>query len=211
MKDRGFIFFIIALFLLSFILVIQDSYASVFSSGSHCVAYKAKKRMFLIRTVEVIGKNCEVVSQVVPDVGGYFAYKLEVPIENFDSGEAERDKDVKKLLKVEKQDSLYFTTEKKTKEEWQQLLAYSENVKIAGKLNIGGNDFPVNATVKLVKSDNKLEARGSIVTKFKHLGLKPPVLFGGLMAKVKEELQLEFHLQANKTLGFDSLTQQEAL
>ncbi|MCB0390834.1 MAG: YceI family protein [Bdellovibrionales bacterium] len=210
-KDRGFIFFVVALFLLSFFLVLKDSYASVFSNGSHCVAYIAKKRMFLIRTVEVIGKNCEVVSQVVPDIGGYFSYKLEIPIENFESGEAERDKDVRKLLKAKKQSSIYFVTDKMTREEWQAIINSEQSVKVKGQLNIAGSNYPVSASVKLIKSDSGIEAEGIIKTQFKDLGLKPPELFGGVMAKVKEELVLEFHLQSDKTLGFDSLTKSESL
>ncbi|MCB0357161.1 MAG: YceI family protein [Bdellovibrionales bacterium] len=207
MKDRGFIFFVVSLFLLSFFLVLHDSNASVFSNGSHCVAYKAKKRMMFVKIVDVVGKNCSVTSQVLPDIGGFFAIKVAIPIENFESGEAERDKDVKKLLKVEKQDSLYFTTKKMNKSDWQNLLKKDGRVPIKGYLNIGGSDFPVTAQVKFLSTEKGIEADGKIETTFKDLSLDPPQLFGGVMAQVKQDLELYFHLQSDKTLGFDSLVQ----
>lgn len=207
MKDRGFILFVVGLLLLSFFLVLQDSFASVLNSDEHCVAYVAKKRLMLIRTVEVIGKNCEIRSQIIPDIGNLFAFKLEVPIDSFESGEEERDKDVKKLLKMDKQSSLFFLTEKKTKEDWKKILNDDHEVNFSGVLNIANNTYNVNAKVKIVRNDEGMEARGTISTKFSDLGLEPPSLFGGIMAKVKEDLELQFVIQSEKTLGFSSLLQ----
>ncbi|MCB9025259.1 MAG: hypothetical protein H6625_03005 [Bdellovibrionaceae bacterium] len=205
MKDRGFIFFVIGLLLLSFFLVLQDSFASVFNSKDHCVAYVAKKRLMLIRTVEVVGKNCEIRSQIVPDVDNLYAFKLEIPIDSFESGEEERDKDVKKILKIDQQNALIFLSEKKTKQEWKKVLMETHEVPFSGLLSIANNSYKVKASVNIIKSNDGMEARGKIITKFNDLGLEPPSLFGGIMAKVKEDLELQFILQSEKTLGFSSL------
>ncbi len=183
----------------------QKSMASILSSGNHCVAYKVKKRLMLIRNVEVVGKNCEVISQVIPDIGGMYSYKLEIPIDRFESGEAERDKDVQKALKYEKQDSLYFKSEKMSKKSWMEKLTSMQPFLVNGSLNIGGQDYPITTKVIMVKTDSGFEVDGLIQTKFKELGLKPPALFGGIMAKVREDLELHFHLLSDKTLGFESL------
>lgn len=181
------------------------SEASLLPAGSHCVAYRAKKRLMLVKTVEVIGRNCHVVSQIVPAIGGLYSYKLEVPIDRFESGEEERDKDVKKYLKYDRQDSLYFNSESLPKERWNQIIESQKPVAITGVLNIGGRNHTISAQVKIVKSDMGYEVDGEIITKFENLGIKPPRLFGGLMATVKDDLELHFHLQSDKTLGFDSI------
>lgn len=202
MKKTGLVlFFFIAT------LAMHVGVASELPVGSHCVAYKAKKRMFLIRTVKVLGKNCNIVSQVIPDVGGVYSYKLEIPIENFDSGDEERDKDVRKILKQKAQDSLYFYSEKMSKKEWQKLMVTGKSFSINGTLSMAGQETPIKASVKLIKTAKGFEADGIIYTQFKSFNLQPPKLFGGLMASVKEELELHFHLQSDKTLGFESLMQ----
>ena len=205
MKDRNFIFFVFGLLLLTFFLVLHDSHATFIEKEKHCVAYVAKKRLMFIRNVEVIGKNCDVRTQVLPDIGGLFSFKLEIPIEHFASGEEQRDKDVKKILKAEKQASLYFTSEKKTKEDWQKLIHNQREVNIEGTLTIANVAHKVRARVEIIKEQDVLFAKGVIVTRFKDLGLKPPELFGGFMAKVKQDLELKFVLNSEKTLGFDSL------
>mgnify|MGYP000134285359 CR=1 FL=1 len=68
--------------------------ASLLQNGDHCVAYKTEKRIFLVKNVTVIGKNCDVSSQVIPQVDGSFSIEMSVPVEGFHSGEPERDRDV---------------------------------------------------------------------------------------------------------------------
>jgi hypothetical protein len=200
-KKNGTKGFIILLLLLKTSL----SMASLFPKGSHCVAYVAKKKLMLIRTVEVVGKNCQVSSQVVPDVGGVYSYKLEIPIDRFESGEEERDKDVRKILKSDKQDSLIFKTEKLKKEDWTKIILAKKEIHINGILNIGGKEYPIVASVLIIKNGENYEVDGLVKTKFKKLGVKAPQLFAGLMAKVKDEVELHFHLLSEKTLGFEAL------
>ena len=62
----------------------------------------------LVRNVDVVGKNCELTAQMVPEVGGVYSFELSVPVSKFESGESERDRDVIKILKANKQGELVF-------------------------------------------------------------------------------------------------------
>ena len=195
--------------LFSFFLIIPlNIYAnesSLFSSGEHCVAYKTVKRLALIKKVDVVGKNCNVSAQMLPDVGGVYEFELLIPISDFESGEMERDRDVRKLLKMEQQAQLIFRSEKYSKQQWQHLLKKKKKW-VKGRLNIGGQDFAVRVQVAVEHLDpKKMEVDGVLMTRFDHFNIKPPKLIGGLAAKVDEALELHFHLLGSKTLGLSSI------
>lgn len=183
---------------------ILASALSLFNPGEHCVAYKAKKRLFLVRTIEVVGRNCEVSSQIIPVLGDQYYVEVNIPAATFRSGELERDRDVTKLLSRDKQDSLIFKTKAMNKVQWQELLQKAP-FEIDGELQIGGKAYPVKALVSLNKTADDIEVDGLIKTEFKAFEMKPPTLALGIAAKVKEELELHFHLLGSKTLGIDSL------
>lgn len=179
--------------------------ASLLHTGDHCVAYKAEKKMFLIRNVTVIGKNCDVSAQVIPQVDGRFAIEMSVPTNNFRSGEPERDKDVAKTLKADVESNIIFRSNPMTADEWKEKIKGGE-FPLKGELEIGNEMFPVEAQVQIAKVESNFEADGVIKTKFKDFKIDPPKLVGGIMANVKQDLELHFHIQGQKTLGLDSIT-----
>lgn len=179
--------------------------ASLLQNGDHCVAYKTEKKMFLIRNVTVIGKNCDVSAQVIPQVDGQFAIEMNVPAGGFRSGEPERDKDVAKVLKADKESNIVFRSNPMTADEWKEKIQ-GGGFPLKGELEIGNEKFPVEAQVKIAKVDENFEADGVIKTKFKDFKMEPPKLVGGIMASVKQDLELHFHIQGQKTLGLDSIT-----
>src|SRR5690349_18815173 len=94
---------------------------SIFDSGQHCVAYKVTKTTFFLANSSVMGKNCDVSAQVLPEVGGTYHIEVNVPIRGFSSGDMERDKDVMGILKVHERPDLTFKTKTMKAEQWRNL------------------------------------------------------------------------------------------
>lgn len=177
---------------------------SLFDMGQHCVAYKTKKKLMLVSSVTVVGQSCDVSSQVVPDLGGFYYFEMTVPVSSLNSGEVKRDKDVAQLLSGSDQSDLIFRSVKMMPDEWKKLLK-QEEFELAGEMLIKNKPYPVKARVKILHGIKGLEVDGRIVTKFKDLGIDPPNLAAGLMAKVGSDLELHFHFLADKTLGASNI------
>lgn len=178
---------------------------NVMEPTDHCVAYHAQKRLFFIRTVQVVGKNCDISAEVIPEPGGRFHVEVTVPVLSFDSGEIERDRDVAKILKADIYKTMTYVSASLTEAEWQKKLSEGK-FQLEGKLVIQDQPFPVESQIQLIKSeDGKLSIQGVVSTEFKQLKLAPPRLWGGLGAQVNEELNLIFKIQSDKTLGASSL------
>ena len=94
------------------------SISKVFTSEDHCVAYHTEKTFFLLRTVDVFGKNCDISSQVIPEPGDKSYVEVAIPILSFESGEVERDRDVAKLLQVDKAKEIIFQSESLIIQDW---------------------------------------------------------------------------------------------
>lgn len=177
---------------------------SLFETGEHCVAYRAKKRLFLISRVNVVGRNCDISSQVIPVVGGKSHLEIVIPSQNFRSGETKRDRDVAKLLRANKYPHMVFHSKDLSKEKWHELTG-QRSFEMDGILEIAEQKYPVTARVHLVETKEGLEADGIIVTKLKHFSIEAPELIAGVFAKVEQSLELHFHIQAQKTLGVESI------
>ena len=194
---------------LSLAAVFAVARAEILSSEeSHCVAYKTRKTLFLVRSVDVVGKNCQVSSQVLPELGGRYLIEVRIQAGAFESGESERDRDVVKILKADKFQELIFRTSAWPSLQWEQLFRQS-NFVLGGELTIAGAAHPVQASVRLMRSGQAVVASGVITTQFKELGIEPPKLGMGILAQVKDKLELHFQLRGDKTLGIDSLLDSE--
>lgn len=172
--------------------------------GSHCVAYKVVKTMFLISSDEVIGKNCDVSAQILPEVGGLYHIEVQIPIRSFDSGNEDRDKDVVKILKGDQRPEMTFKSKAYTVDGWKDLFAKGE-FPIEGELFIGSKSFPLTLYTTYKKSSDQDEVDGAARVKFKDFDMEPPKAGGGMVAKAKPEFDLYFHLQSQRILGADSI------
>lgn len=75
---------------------------TVFQKEDHCLAYQTVKSMFFFVDVEVVGKSCEVTSQVIfSEDHQQFQVVIEVPIRSLDSDNSSRDEHVFEILNAE--------------------------------------------------------------------------------------------------------------
>lgn len=195
--------------LLSSLLLASQLWASpnlsLFQDGSHCVAYRARKTMFLVSSGEVIGRNCDISAQVLPEVGGLYHIEVNIPVKSFQSGDADRDEDVMKTLKASDRAELVFKSKPMTAEEWRKLFA-KEKFQIAGELSIGKKTYPIKLDSHYLQTeDSGAEVEGMAKVSFKDFDIDPPRVAGGLIAKTKQDLELHFHLLSSRILGADSI------
>jgi hypothetical protein len=177
---------------------------SLLENGSHCVAYKAQKTMFLLSSDEVVGKNCEIQAQVMPDVGGEYHIEVVVPIKGFNSENGTRDKDVAETLKVSLKPELMFKSKALTPEAWRELFAKGD-FEIQGELSVGDKFYPVKLKSRYDASGEQPEVDGVARVKYTDFDIDPPRVGGGVIAKSKPEFELHFHLLGGRILGADSI------
>lgn len=177
---------------------------ALFEEGSHCVAYKAEKVMFLFKKDAVVGKNCDISAQVLPEVGGLYHIEVNIPVRSFNSGDPGRDKDVTKILKGEERPEITFRSQGFSRDGWRELFA-KERFMLDGHLLIGSKSFPLKMDAHYSEKADNAEVNGTIRLKFKDLDIKPPSVGAGLVTKAKPELELHFNLISGRILGADSI------
>jgi hypothetical protein len=178
---------------------------SLFEPGQNCVAYRVKKTSLVFFTGSpIIGKNCDISAQLLPAVGGGMQVEVSVPVASFDSGDKARDDDVKKILNEAEQSNILFHSEVMSEKEWRALLQ-KDILTLRGELLIGGKPYKVDLPLEFKKASRGLEADGLVKLSFGQLGMEPPKVGGGVIAKADSELELHFHLQTEKILGAEVL------
>ncbi len=182
-----------------------EALQSPLEAEKNCVAYVAGNTLALVKKIKVVGKTCEISAQIVPDVGGVYYVEVDIDSRTFTSGESERDRDVKKILKAEKYPKMIFHTVKLDLKKWKKLFK-KKAFDIKGHVHLAAKMYDVSAKVVVNKDDDKqYTMSGVILSSFKNFGLEPPKIAGGLMAKVTESLELHFNILSETTLGADIL------
>ena len=177
---------------------------SILDEGTHCVAYKAMKTMFFISSGAVIGKNCDVSAQVLPELGGLYHIEVTIPLRSFQSGDADRDLDVMKTLKADVRPEMLFRSQAMTAEQWHALFGKAE-FNLAGELTIGAKSFPVKVASRYIERNDSAEVDGMTTVRFQDFALAPPSVGAGIVAKTNPEFEVHFHLLGSRILGADSI------
>jgi polyisoprenoid-binding protein YceI len=174
------------------ILPLAASAAGVsFPDGKACAAWKTKKTMFLFKKLEPIGTNCAVTAKLESAGAGKRAV-VSIPIAAFDSGEPERDKQVRGILKAGVAPSIVFTSRIYAPAEWEAFRAGSAAT-IEGTLEMGGESFPVSMPIE-ISSGTTPEVSGELATTFTYFKITPPKVAGGLIASVQDYLELHYRI-----------------
>ena len=197
---------LINIFSVSILMLVaaQSSFADepVFAPEDHCLAYKAEKVMFFLADVDVIGKSCDVQSAINWD-GSKGQIQVSVPVTSFDSDSGDRDEEVAIILKQELTPSITFTSEWLEQDALQNMLQ-SSNTKVAGNLEVAGNQFPVTFDMKFSKQADFYLVEGQLVSSFTFFKVEVPTVGpGGLISESKDYVELLVHLRSDKITGAD--------
>ena len=198
--------------ILSSLFLLSQAFAapnlSLLDPGTHCVAYRAEKTVLFVSTSSVIGKNCDISAQVLPEVGGLYHIEVIVPIKSFQSGDEGRDADVAKDLKIDVKPELTFKSKAMSVEEWRALFAKG-TFDLPGELSVGDKSYPIKVSSEYLQVDDQPEVDGIAKVKFEDFGISPPKVIAGIVAKTKPDLELHFHLLGSRILGADSIRLEE--
>lgn len=154
-----------------------------FQPDKSCVAWKASKRMFLVKSVEPVGVSCNVELKWNTQSRELV---VEVPIDSFDSQEPERDAEVAKLLKATEHPSIQIATAAISAAEIEALRA-KEAVTLKGRMSLAGQTLEKD--FKVYRLSDEL-AHVVLQTSFSELNLQAPTVAGGVVAKVRDPLTL---------------------
>ncbi|MBX9766494.1 MAG: YceI family protein [Bdellovibrionales bacterium] len=187
-------------FVFTFGMMLHKSFAGFQAEQTHCVQYHAWKTLFLFKKEEIFGTNCAIQSEIQKTEAGP-VLKLEIPIEQFQSGNSSRDEDVKSILKYAEHPVMRFESEILNLPELKASVNSGSAVDIPGKLRIGGVQFPVGFQVRLSRQDGRILLRGTMTTTFTHFKIPPPQVLGGVVSSAEDRLELHVALSSEKLQG----------
>lgn len=177
---------------------------AIFMPGDHCVAWKARKVMALVKSVEPVGRNCEIVTEFRKLEDGTYQFWGSFPTEKFDSREPDRDKEVAKMLKAHAFPNLFFESKPMTLDEWRKALKEGQ-AEIQGQFFAAGHSVAITPSLRIEKNGEKYVFTGQFITDYTTFKLEPPSVGGGLIAKAKNYLEFHFSFQADRLKGFEVL------
>ena len=167
---------------------------------NHCVAWKTKKKILFLKSLEPVGINCSMEAKFKQKDAGYYI-EVSVPIEKFDSNEPMRDKEVSKILKSNIMPNLIIETEAHSLQHWKlQLKSNNFNNKLT--IKIANRRFILETNAKRVEKDGIITIKGTVITSFSSLSLRPPGFAWGLITKVSDYLELHYNIDISKIEDF---------
>lgn len=169
-----------------------------------CVQYHVRKKMFLIKKELVWGMNCEIAAEVQTDAN-QVSVKVTIPVEKFNTGNDNRDEDVKSILKYAEHPRMTFVSQKISLESLKTALEQGQEVAVPGMLKIGGRDFPVTFKMSLKKEGPDLVFSGRTEAAMSQFEIPPPRMAGGLIASVEDWLELSFNIHGRHVVGLAEL------
>ena len=177
----------------------------IFHHDDHCLAYQTEETIFLFINSIVIGKTCEISTQVERKVGNT-RFLVSFPISSLDSGLEMRDDDVTDMLTVESNTDIRFVSDF-LKEE--QIITALTNGKanLWGMLEIRGKFYKVMFPLMLSEDSGKWLVTGNLVTSISKFGLELPSVLGGVIADTRDQLELLVHLRFNLVQGLPEFNQ----
>ena len=196
-------FLLLSLFTAAILSVLSCSPVSigsgpVFEAGEHCVAYRVGKRMFLVNSLTVTGKNCDIKASIEM-VGTDIALKVAIPVGSFVSGEPERDSHTAEILGAPDYTEVIFLSSPIGFGNWSRAV-HDGKMDVTGNLQLRGKEYPLATTLHFMQSGSGFVVTGSLETRFSDLGLNAPSVAGGLVARVNDTIQLHYQIQSDRLL-----------
>ncbi len=189
---------------LTFIIGFAHIADPLFEDTDHGLAYITEKKMFMLTTLSVTGKSYDIHSTIeFNESSDQFKVHVSVPVESLDSGMIERDKSVQDFLQIADHPKITFTSD------W---LAYDSlnfdthlSKNISGLLCFAGKQFQVDFPLHFIRHENFTHITGVLESTFTKLDMACPRVVGGLVADVKDRLDIIVNLRSDKIDGLEEL------
>jgi len=198
--------FITLIFIYFLVLGIQHLKAEVtFQDDEHCLAYQTEETILLFIDSIVIGKTCEISTQV-ESVGGKTRFLVSFPIRSLSSGVDMRDEDVMEMLSVKSNTDIRFVSNFLTRQDVSSAFNQGKT-NLSGMLDVAGKSYKVLFPLILSEDSGSWLVTGQLVTSLTQLGLELPSVLGGVIANTRDYLKLFVHLQFNLVEGLPEFNQ----
>ena len=177
----------------------------IFQKNDHCLAYQTEETIFLLINSIVIGKTCEISTQVEREAGN-IRFVVSFPIRSLDSGLEMRDDDVTDMLTFESNNDIRFVSDFLTEEQISAALTLGI-ANLWGMLEIRGKFYKVMFPLKISENSGKWLVTGNLVSSITKFGLEIPSVLGGVIADTRDQLELLVHLRFNLVQGVPEFNQ----
>ena len=171
----------------------------IFQQEEHCLAYQAEETILLFIDSIVIGKTCEISTQVETEAG-YTKFIINFPISSLDSGVGIRDEDVVEMLSAESNTDIRFVSNILSEEQVRTALTHGKT-KLEGILEVAGKSYKVIFPLKLSEHSGTWLVTGKLVSSLSEFGLELPSVLGGVIADTRDYLEIHVHLRFNLIQG----------
>ncbi len=171
----------------------------IFQKNDHCLAYQTEETIFMLINSIVIGKTCEISTQVEREAGN-IRFVVSFPIRSLDSGLEMRDDDVIDMLTFESNNDIRFVSDFLTEEQISAALNLGK-ANLWGMLEIRGKFYKVMFPLKISENSGKWLVTGNLVSSITKFGLEIPSVLGGVIADTRDHLELLVHLRFNLVQG----------
>lgn len=170
-----------------------------FPDQGHCVAWKTNKRLFMLKKESPEGINCSIQTSIEKGTSVY-RFQGIFPIKGFNSGNESRDEHIRELLEENIQENLFYISEYISLTEWSR--KKNSNFELKGILKRGNKPYNITFTIRKEMKDGIAFWLGVAKTSFTAMGMEPPSVAGGAIAKVNDELELHFQFREDKIINF---------
>ena len=171
----------------------------IFLQEDHCLAYQTEETILLFIDSIVIGKTCEISTQVEREAETTRCV-VSFPIRSLESGIDMRDDDVTEMLSVESNTDIRFVSDFLTVDQVSAALTLGKT-KLRGMLEVAGKSYKVLFPLKLSEHYGTWLITGKLVTSLSELGLELPSVLGGVVADTRDYLELLVHIRLDRVHG----------
>jgi polyisoprenoid-binding protein YceI len=187
------------------VAAVQDPAASL-PSGRHGAAYHTVKGvLFGASSASVTGRSAGLAASVEwSPSGDRFRIAASVPVRSFRSGNGRRDRHVAEILGAPEHPAVLFRTE------WTDAAAFRSAAargaaRVPGTLEVGGRATGVAFVLRRVHDGGADAVEARLVTTFSALGVEVPSVAGGLVASVRDPLDLLVRSHVDRVPGAERL------
>lgn len=185
-------------------LALAKTKDSIFEYDEHGLGYVTEKKMFMLTTLSVTGKSHDIHTKLEFNTDrDQYRIHVSVPVDSLDSGMRDRDKSVQDFLQKNQHPNITFTSD------W---MAYDSlnfdkhlNKSVPGELSFSGKRYSVEFPLNFIRHDNFTQITGVLESTFTKLDMACPKVVGGLVADVKDKLDIFVNLRSDKIEGLEEL------
>jgi polyisoprenoid-binding protein YceI len=157
-----------------------------------CVAWKARKRLWMFWHEDAAGVSCSVKVRAVAETGGR-SVRVSFQIASLRSGESLRDYRVQECLGADRVRDIVFVSRAYRPDEWTALRAGRLGA-LEGRLKISGVPYRLRLPFTVSGSGAGAAAEGAVMTSLAGFGIPAPIAKSAFFMRVDDAVELDYRV-----------------